>query len=108
MPASKAEQILDLLRALLETVPGASVERNSALPEKIPGGGLTIVRDGDPGEPEEALGGFGSTYYQQRSRSRSMWSTAMRRHGTLPSMLSSSRSEKRSKLTRSSAASPSA
>jgi hypothetical protein len=34
------------------------------LPEKIPPGGLIILRDGDPGEPEQALGGFGSTYYQ--------------------------------------------
>jgi hypothetical protein len=34
------------------------------LPEKIPAGGLIILRDGDPGEPEQALGGFGSTYYQ--------------------------------------------
>jgi len=64
MPASKAEQILDALKALLETVPSATVERNSVLPEKIPGGGLIILRDGDPGEPEQALGGFGSTYYQ--------------------------------------------
>jgi hypothetical protein len=64
MPASKAEQVLDALKALLETVPGASVERNSVLPEKIPVGGLIILRDGDPGEPEQALGGFVSTYYQ--------------------------------------------
>jgi hypothetical protein len=64
MPASKAEQVLDALKALLETVPDAVVERNSVLPEKIPDGGLIIVRDGDPGEPEQALGGFGSTYYQ--------------------------------------------
>ena len=64
MPASKAEQVLDALQALLETAPGATVERNSALPEKIPDGGLIILRDGDPGEPELALGGFGSTYYQ--------------------------------------------
>jgi hypothetical protein len=64
MPASKAEQVLDALKALLETVPDAVVERNSVLPEKIPGTGLIIVRDGDPGEPEQALGGFGSTYYQ--------------------------------------------
>jgi len=64
MPASKAEQVLDALEALLETVPGASVERNSVLPEKIPDGGLIILRDGDPGELEQALGGFGSTYYQ--------------------------------------------
>ena len=64
MPASKAEQILGALMALLETVPGASVERNNVLPEKIPDGGLVILRDGDPGEPEQALGGFGNAYYQ--------------------------------------------
>jgi hypothetical protein len=64
MPASKAEQVLGALKAVLETVPGAVVERNSVLPEKIPDGGLIILRDGDPGEPEQALGGFGSTYYQ--------------------------------------------
>jgi hypothetical protein len=64
MPTSKAEQVLDALKALLEPVPDAVVERNSVLPEKVPGGGLVILRDGDPGEPEQALGGFGSTYYQ--------------------------------------------
>jgi hypothetical protein len=64
MPASKTEQMLEALRSALETVPGAAVERNSVLPEKIPDGGLIILRDGDPGEPEQALGGFGSTYYQ--------------------------------------------
>jgi hypothetical protein len=64
MPASKAEQVLDALKALLETVPDAVIQRNSVLPEKVPAGGLIILRDGDPGEPEQALGGFGSTYYQ--------------------------------------------
>ena len=64
MPASKAEQVLDALKALLETLPNAVVERNSVLPEKVPDGGLIILRDGDPGEPEKALGGFGSVYYQ--------------------------------------------
>ena len=64
MSASKAEQVLSALKALLETVPNASVQRNSVLPEKIPSGGLIILRDGDPGEPEQALGGFGSAYYQ--------------------------------------------
>jgi hypothetical protein len=64
MPASKAEQVLDALKALLETVPDAVVERNSVLPEKVPAGGLIILRDGDPGEPEQALGGFGNAYYQ--------------------------------------------
>ena len=64
MPASKAEQVLDSIRALLEGMPGATVERNSVLPEKVQAGGLIIVRDGDPGEPEQALGGFGNAYYQ--------------------------------------------
>jgi hypothetical protein len=64
MPASKAEQVLDALKALFETVPGAVVERNSVLPEKVPAGGLIILRDGDPGELVQALGGFGSAYYQ--------------------------------------------
>jgi hypothetical protein len=64
MPASKAEQVLEALKALLETVPDAVVDRDSVLPEKVPAGGLIILRDGDPGEPEQALGGFGSTYYQ--------------------------------------------
>jgi hypothetical protein len=64
MPASKPEQVLDALKALLPTAPGAVVERNSVLPEKIPDGGLIILCDGDPGEPEQALGGFGNAYYQ--------------------------------------------
>jgi hypothetical protein len=49
---------------VLDLVPGAVVQRNSVLPEKVPATGLIILRDGDPGEPEQALGGFGSTYYQ--------------------------------------------
>jgi hypothetical protein len=64
MPASKAEQVLEAIKALLETVSGAAVERNSVLPEKVPAGGLIILRDDDPGDPEQALGGFGSVYYQ--------------------------------------------
>jgi hypothetical protein len=64
MPASKAEQVLGALKALLEAIPDAVVQRNSVLPEKIADIGLIILRDGDPGEPEQALGGFGSTYCQ--------------------------------------------
>jgi hypothetical protein len=52
------------LEALLEAVPGVAVERNGVLPEKVPADGLIILRDGDPGEPEQALGGFGNVYYQ--------------------------------------------
>ncbi|HER26620.1 MAG TPA: acyl-CoA transferase [Rhodospirillales bacterium] len=63
MASSKPEQILEKIKVLLITVPGAKVERNTAVPEKIPPGGLIVLRDGDPGGPEIALGGFGSVYY---------------------------------------------
>ena len=63
MATSKTEQILEALRAGLETVPGAKVERNTVVPEKIPAGGLIVLCDGDPGEPDTALGGFGGAYY---------------------------------------------
>jgi hypothetical protein len=64
MPASKAEQVLAAVKTLLETIPGVAVERNSVLPQNVPASGLIILRDGDPGEPEQALGGFGNAYYQ--------------------------------------------
>jgi len=66
MQMSRTEQVLEALKALLETVPGAKVERNTALPEKIPAGGLIVLRDGVPGEPEQALGGFAGAYYSHR------------------------------------------
>ena len=64
MPASKAEQVLEAIKALLKTLPGVTIERNSVLPEKVPAGGLIILRDGDPGEPEQALGSFVNAYYR--------------------------------------------
>jgi hypothetical protein len=64
MPASKTEQVLEAIKVRLQTIPDAVVERNSVLPEKVPVGGLIILRDGDPGEPEQSLGGFGGVYYQ--------------------------------------------
>ena len=61
--ASKTEQILTVLTDWLRAVPKAKVERNTAAPERIPKGGLIVLRDGDPGEPEQALGGIGGVYY---------------------------------------------
>ena len=61
---SRAEAILQRLQLALSGIGDATVERNSVLPEKVPTGGLIILRDGDPGEPERPLGGFGSSYYQ--------------------------------------------
>lgn len=63
MPSSKPEQVLEAIKELLLTVPGSKTERNTAAPEKIPTGGLIVLRDGDPGEPETALGGFSGVYY---------------------------------------------
>ena len=60
---SKIEQILTAFVERLRTAPKAKVERNTAAPERIPKGGLIVLRDGDPGEPEQALGGIGGVYY---------------------------------------------
>ena len=54
MPSVR-EQILAALLARLETVPGATVKREAPLPETVPAGGLIILRDGDPGDPEVML-----------------------------------------------------
>ncbi|WP_419798690.1 MAG: acyl-CoA transferase [Terasakiella sp.] len=62
---SKTEQILIALLSALRTIPDVTVERNSAVPEKIPSAGLIIFRDGIADEPEQALGGFGGIYCRQ-------------------------------------------
>jgi hypothetical protein len=54
MPSVR-EQILAALLARLETVPGATVKREAPLPETVSAGGLIILRDGDPGDPEVVL-----------------------------------------------------
>jgi hypothetical protein len=53
---SKREQVLDAVKALVATaLPNADVKRNLAKAERIAPGGLVIVRDGEPGEPEVML-----------------------------------------------------
>lgn len=54
MPSVR-EQILATLLARLETVPGATAKREAPLSETVPVGGLIILRDGDPGDPEVVL-----------------------------------------------------
>lgn len=49
------ETILQAFFTLLQTIDDAKVLRNEVLPEKIPTGGLLILRDGDPGDPEVLL-----------------------------------------------------
>jgi hypothetical protein len=54
--ASKREQVLEAIRALVAAaLPAADVKRNLEKPERIPPGGLVIIRDGDPGEPDVLL-----------------------------------------------------
>jgi hypothetical protein len=53
---SKREHVLDAIKTLIASaLPSADVKRNLAKPERIPPGGLAIIRDGDPGEPEVIL-----------------------------------------------------
>ena len=40
---------------LKENMPEVVILRNEVLPTKVPAGGLVIVRDGDPGEPDITL-----------------------------------------------------
>lgn len=52
---TKRETILQSLFATIQTINGPNHLRNEPLPEKVPAGGLLILRDGDPGEPETIL-----------------------------------------------------
>ena len=53
---SKREAVLAAVRALIAgALPSAEVKRNMAKAERIPRGGLVIIRDGEPGEPETTL-----------------------------------------------------
>ncbi len=63
--SSKTEQILVALQSVLKAISDVTIERNSAVPEKIPSAGLIIFRDGIADEPEQALGGFGGIYCRQ-------------------------------------------
>ncbi len=54
MPTPR-ETILQALLAALQTMPDATVLRGAILPERIPSGGLLILRDGDPGTPDVTL-----------------------------------------------------
>lgn len=53
--SSHREQVLAALLSALETVSGPTVRRNEPLSEKLPAGGLVILRDGELGEPEILL-----------------------------------------------------
>ena len=52
---SATETALAALKTVLDGVSGPTVKRNEELPAEVPAGGLIILRDGDPGEPEVLL-----------------------------------------------------
>lgn len=52
--ASKREQIIEAVVSMIAgALPGVKIERNADKPERIPTGGLVVIRDGEAGEPEE-------------------------------------------------------
>jgi hypothetical protein len=53
--ATVREAVLQALFARFLSIAGPTVLRNGNLPERIPSGGIIILRDGDPGEPEVLL-----------------------------------------------------
>jgi hypothetical protein len=60
------ETILQALLAALQTVPDTTILREEVLPERLPGGGLVILRDGDPGAPEVTLSPL-AYHYEHRA-----------------------------------------
>jgi hypothetical protein len=54
MPTVRETAITALL-ALVQTLPGITVVRNAAWPERVPPGGLVVVRDGETVEEEAML-----------------------------------------------------
>ena len=57
MPTTR-ETILTALHQRLSAL-AATALRGAVLPERVPAGGLLILRDGEPGEPEVTLSSSG-------------------------------------------------
>lgn len=62
---SKREEALCALHSALQTIGGRTVAARNAVLEddELPHGGLIVLRDGDPGEPDITLGGEGVRLY---------------------------------------------
>ena len=69
MSGSKREQVLQALQTALAAAVPATAEmlaRNETLPARVAPGGVVILRDGDPGEPEVTLSPL-TWHYQHRA-----------------------------------------
>lgn len=64
---SKTESVLQALATLIDDHTTAKFERNASVPEKIPEGGMVVLRDGNPGAPDIALGGFSEALYEHEA-----------------------------------------
>ena len=61
--SSTSEQVIAAVVALATAAwPDAKVSRNQDSPDDIPSGGLAVVRDGTPGDPEFTLSPLTYTY----------------------------------------------
>lgn len=65
MPTTR-ETILQALLAALQTAGDATILREEVLPERVPAGGLVILRNGDPGTPEVTLSPL-TYHYEHRA-----------------------------------------
>ena len=64
--STKRELVLQALATRLSGISGATVLRGDILPERVPAGGLVIIRDGDPGDPEITMSPL-EYHYQHRA-----------------------------------------
>ena len=63
---SHRERVLSALYNRLRSCSASLAKRNEALPQAVPAGGLVILRDGDPGEPDVTLNPR-SEFYSHRA-----------------------------------------
>ena len=82
MPTPR-ETILAALHARLSALPATAL-RGEVLPERVPAGGLLILRDGEPGEPEVTLSPL-RYHYQHRAEIEDALKA-----GTLPAVVATS------------------
>lgn len=62
MSSHREQVVVALVAALKAALPDAEVERDAPWPTRSSPGGLIIVRDGDPGQPEQTFSPSAFTY----------------------------------------------
>ncbi len=80
------ETILSALHALLQTQP-VPVLRGAVVPERVPGAGLLLLRDGEPGEPAVTLSPL-QYHYQHRAELEAVVQTGSGRDAAFATLAS--------------------